>query len=1058
MGWNQPTYVRGSQSFFTGFEYDGIPVNRAFDNYNSSTESNLGLQELQVYTGGGPSSNSSSGTAGFINQVIKTGTYPGSGTLGAGIGGPTFYHQLKVEAGGATPDRNFSYYVGLSGYNQENRFLNNSNGANLMNPGGIYGLYSTAPVFALGDIPTCDGTGAPSFTTPQPWLGGTGCLVQYAGYYGQQSSISDRENIVNFHFAIPRKNGLRDDIQLLYSSSALLSTFYSSVNDTGGANQFMLSVAGAPYVAPNGTANDCAKGDACFPAYVDAVVYNAPFGTPVSGLTTQNYFQPSSPQDRAFGAALPNNVRDSIYNDTGIVKLQYTHALSSSAYVRAFAYTFFSDWTQAGAVSSVTSYQYGIGGPTDAVAANYDLITHTAGGEVQFADQLNAKNLLQFTGNYTTANVVRYNNTGFTGGASPIGIVSSSNGAFTCWNEKPTSSNFDQPVSCSPKQGAAQVSTGYTSNAAAGPYNNGVLGPNATAAGAQWVTLWNGDSSGTYNTVKPKMSFLSLTDEFRPNDKFLLDLGMRYENYTYDMPSQASVATQFYANIVQKDVCVNSVGTTLTTPLLPGQPPPAPIIYEPQCPNGYSHPAFSANSPSTYSLNYWSPRVSATYTQSPDTVWRASAGRFTEPPISASVQYLNTSGNALNVWTATLPLGFNSPFHPIPSMSAAQYDFSLERHIRGTDVSFKLSPFYNYTKGYQEQSFLGPNFVTQAPVGNFKSVGVEGSITKGDFSRDGLSGQVSLTYTDAKVQYQNYFGTNQVNSVNTAISQFNKLTQAGGGAKCYTPSTTDANGNLVPGSGTSCGGATDILNPYYGMSPQGTLDLNAWYPAGDLGLSPSGNTTTTYFDSPWVGSLILNYRKNKFAITPSVQIAQGSSYGGPLDVVGYDPRTCGQNSAAAGVTAVSPSTNPQQCDYLSTAGTVSTAAGQLFIPNPQTGSFATIGAFRNPWLLTGNVALSYDISPRVSAQLTLANVFHTCFGGTKAAWTNAFAPGPNICGYLSNGLYTSNMYEGTSATDRAANGFQPYPFQLQSYSPTNGNDAGFIPSPFNAYFQVQIKL
>ncbi len=85
MGWNQNVYVRGSQSFFTGYEYDGVPVNRAFDNYNASTESNLGLQELQVYTGGGPASNSSSGTSGFINQVIKTGTYPGYANFGGGI-------------------------------------------------------------------------------------------------------------------------------------------------------------------------------------------------------------------------------------------------------------------------------------------------------------------------------------------------------------------------------------------------------------------------------------------------------------------------------------------------------------------------------------------------------------------------------------------------------------------------------------------------------------------------------------------------------------------------------------------------------------------------------------------------------------------------------------------------------------------------------------------------------------------------------------------------------------------------------------------------------------
>ena len=42
----------------------------------------------------------------------------------------------QVEIGGSTPDRTFSYYIGLSGYNQDYRLLDNSNGAGYMTPGG----------------------------------------------------------------------------------------------------------------------------------------------------------------------------------------------------------------------------------------------------------------------------------------------------------------------------------------------------------------------------------------------------------------------------------------------------------------------------------------------------------------------------------------------------------------------------------------------------------------------------------------------------------------------------------------------------------------------------------------------------------------------------------------------------------------------------------------------------------------------------------------------------------------------------------------------------------
>ncbi len=1097
MGWNQPTYVRGSQAFFTGFEYDGIPVNRAFDNYNSSTESNLGLQELQVYTGGGPSSSSSAGTSGFINQVFKTGTYPGYLDLSGGIGSTTFYHQAKVEAGGATPDRRFSYYVGLSGYNQDFRFVNNDNGGSMANdPTGIYtgqSFVQVGPQLINGtprsETPEClPGTGTtPASVANLPWLapdlGGStnNCYVPFNGLYGNPQAvpaqIADRENIVNFHFRIPQKNGTSDDIQLLGSTSMLNTQFYTSPNDAGGYAPYTTALFGNSYCNPATSVE--ASGAACtptpyvnYPAYVDATIYNAPFGTPIKNLSTSQYYQPSSPTNRGFQSQIPADQRDAIMNDTGIVKLQYTHQFSSNAFARVFGYTFFSDWTQAGANSSQDCYLNGGIGPCfSGVAANYDLITHTGGGQLEFVDQLTSQHLLQLTANYTTANVVRFNNTGFTNLASPIGIVSQSAGKFSCWNEQPGTPQYDSTVPCVPSGSAFNQ---WGSDAAAGAYNGGALGPNATAAGANWVTLWNGDASGTLNTVKPQFGFVALSDQWRPNDRLLLNAQVRYEDYQYGLVSNPGTPTDFYAQIISNDVCQNASGTVLTKPLVPGAPPPAPVIYTPSCaagtvvagypngiPAGYAHPTFSAISPSSYTIQDVSPRLSATYTQSPDTVWRGSIGRFTEPPISASLQYLNASGNSLSTWNATLPLGFTTPFHPIPPMNATQADLSLEHHIHGTDMSFKISPFYNYTNGYQEQSFIGPNFVTQAPVGNFKSVGAELAFTKGDFAKDGLSTQIALTYTDAKVQYTNWFGSNQLNAVNQAISQFNVLTKGGGGSPFYCSGGKDAAGNPSPGvSAPNCAaaGGIAVTNPYYNMSQQALLNTGGWYAPGDTGLSPTNNPSTTYYDSPWNLQWLLNYRKQKFATTFSVSVVEGASYGGPLDVVGIDPRVCTANATTSGIVLASPKTDPFACDALTAAGTFSNAAGQLFIPNPQTGSFAPPGAYRNPWVMVGNLSFTYDMSPRISANVTLANLFHSCFGGTKAAWTNAFGPSPWTCGYQANGNYVSNFYNGTSPFDTAANGFTPPAFETQSYRPFTFNDAGSVPSPFNVFFQLTVKI
>lgn len=1076
-GWNQNTYVRGSQTYFTGFEFDGVPVNRAFDNYNASTESNLGLAELQLYTGGGPASITSSGTSGFINQVIKTGTYPGYMSLSGGLATDAFYHQAKVEAGGATPDRRFSYYVGLSGYSQAFRFLDNSNGVSLMGPGGIYALNSystTAFGFAAleGAYPICDPSNGSQLASTVVGAGSTaGCLYPYSGLAATGSNVIDREDVVNFHFAVPRKDGRRDDLQLLWNASMLKTYTYGDINDLGGVTNWSYAATGGPNYTP---------------VYRDATVIPTAFGTPVTAGQTQPYLFPDSPAHTLYKGALPANQQDGTYNDQGIVKLQYTHQMGDKAFARLLGYTFFSDWNQSAPYSALGNYIYGF--PAEGFAANYLLNTHTTGGEFQIVDQLTDKHLLQFTTNYTKANVLRWNNTGFlSGNGNPIGILGNSGGAFagpySCWSstspvtDSTTGTVYgpDSQIPCylAPLSNAKKI--GYLGQPIP------VVGPNAASAAANTVNLWNGYESGSYNKVAPKFLNGSLSDQIRASDRLLLNVGLRYDNYVYGLPNAADTADKFYASQVANYICYdtnpNNPNPVFTNPLVPGQNPPAnAVLTADDCnhyvnkqlgllgspnavttyvhPNGTTQdgtaaPTFSTNMPNSYTLNYWSVRASGTYTQSPDTVWRASAGRFIQPPISASVQYLNKSGNNVALWANFMDLGFFSPFHQVPAQTSAQYDVSLERHIRGTDVNFKLTPFYNFTNGYQEQSFIGAGFVTQVPVGNFRSTGVEAAITKGDFSKNGLSGSLALTYTKAQVNYQggrvNGNGQNQISILNQAINDYNFLTTS---SPCYTPAGATA------GTPVACGPGT-IANPYYGKPKQSLLDPNGWYaPTGNV-LLPGVNTNPGFYDAPWVGNIIVNYRKDKFAITPSIQWATGSSYGSPLTVQGVDPRECAGNDPTPGFTS--------QCDWQSLQGAGATATGLLYIPNPQTGTFDSIGQYHNPVLLTGNVALTYDASPKISLNLTLANVFHTCFGGSKEPWTTAYSPGTNICSYVPNGSYVSNFQRGAGMAnprsyDAAANGTMLFAWQQQSYAPLNGTNVGLVPPPFNAYLTVNIKI
>ena len=233
-GWYQSVYIRGGDIDQVAYEFDGLPTTRQSDLATIATLTSLGNQEVQVYTGGTPATSNSSGLAGYINQVIKTGTFPGYAAADLGIGGPAFYHQATVEVGGATPDRLFSYYVGLSGTNQSYRF------------GDQFGGVSDPLYFYPLNVPTnnnvyniLDGSGgkAPNYG-----------FIFSPGYAYAQGINFDRENVINLHIGIPhRDSSLRDDIQMLYVTGGIADQFLSSANDVwytpqvGKANRHRLS-------------------------------------------------------------------------------------------------------------------------------------------------------------------------------------------------------------------------------------------------------------------------------------------------------------------------------------------------------------------------------------------------------------------------------------------------------------------------------------------------------------------------------------------------------------------------------------------------------------------------------------------------------------------------------------------------------------------------------------------------------------------------------------------------------------------------------------------------
>ncbi len=129
------------------------------------------------------------------------------------------------------------------------------------------------------------------------------------------------------------------------------------------------------------------------------------------------------------------------------------------------------------------------------------------------------------------------------------------------------------------------------------------------------------------------------------------------------------------------------------------------------------------------------------------------------------------------------------------------------------------------------------------------------------------------------------------------------------------------------------------------------------------GRSARASTPTTI---PYVATLVLNYKHDRFSITPSLQFSSRQSLRRAADDARHRSGV-GLRHSAAGSTAGDP-----RYPYGAAGGgpyqrRPRACAATLSIPDPYTGQFDAIGAFREPAQLLGHLRISYDVSPRVSA-------------------------------------------------------------------------------------------
>lgn len=378
--------MRGGTTDQVGFELEGIPLNRSFDSANATSFVTNGLASLEVYTGGEPADAGRS-MAGYINEQITRGRYPGGSDLTMVAGTPTYNHTLQMDAYGGTPDQHFTWYVSTLAVNSNYSFSDRGNltGATINLPANDAGCTSFNFITtAGGSLAPIDCTKAQSFSLP----------ISQSVWPIVNTSANIRDNVANLHWQLPH-NGLADDLQLLYVVG-------------GTANPFEYSGAGIdPLYADSTDVN----GNVTWPAghpYIGGL--NSPFDPTKVGL----YTWPSANNSTG---PVPAGLKDRQDTQTGIEKLSYTRVLTSSSFLRVYGYALYSLWA--------------FDQPTNAIVGDsfYQLHDNATGFTVNYQNQLNQQHLIKFDVDYVKDLTLRYNYAPdfFTDGTVQCGDLRSNN-------------------------------------------------------------------------------------------------------------------------------------------------------------------------------------------------------------------------------------------------------------------------------------------------------------------------------------------------------------------------------------------------------------------------------------------------------------------------------------------------------------------------------------------------------------------------------------------------------------------------------------------------------
>jgi hypothetical protein len=616
-------------------------------------------------------------------------------------------------------------------------------------------------------------------------------------------------------------------------------------------------------------------------------------------------------------------------------------------------------------------------------------------------------------------------------------------------------------------------------------------------------------AQGPINTVQPVFTSYSISDQWRPTERLLIVPGMRLEQQTYNLAGTNNADNNFWFANARKFFWYSPVtGLPITCGTKPLQtvnvgcdqsqtnnfdglwasaqcPLPTGCNFPgaPVHPDGLSgHLYYTDAVPASFTNTVFAPSIGATYTFNPDTVIKFSVGKGADPIHTSDVESLDVSGAQL---AATDFTGDYSVAHQFEPRTATNVDFAYERHFKGTDMSMAITPYYRNTQNLWLRGHL---FDTDS-----YAKGIEFAFVKGQLDHNGWTTYLAFTYTDERMRFlSDSLGHTPVYFWNLYVDNFNSLTVAGDrngnkGAPCYNAAADGGAGGPAPAGDCQISGDQitltakgktngSVVNPFYFWPQQSYYNPNALYyynnqsvPTTDPGLT---NGTRLDAVSPYQLAGYVSYRHNKLQVAPTYIIWGGTHYGSPLDIEGYDPRSCAVNQY--GFDAFNPglygagtdgsgnpmlatdAPNPGYPNYLACGRSPALVQlgffGLPILPNPYTQRFPNWGEYVNPWHLNLNAIIGYDLNSSTTLQMRVDNLFNYCWGGSKEPWTAAYPANNYICGYQYEPYNNYYYYNGKSQRDQSANGPSEPPYFNQIYAPVVDT------WPINLTFTVQIKI